>query len=218
MTIRATSENISIESGSYDPLQNGHVCRLIGLLKSADWAALDLQRVMIIPSGSGGRRDKVIQTDPAVRLQMAHILAESAQPYTSLPVSVSDLDIFRSPNTPTYFLWQELRREWPRARFFIIIGSDWPPEAIRDVWVEGPKLTDPVHGADFIIAPRAGYPLQIDRKIWPNFHVARYHPDFNPPECSSTKIREMVRRNEDIAHLVPPAIAELIAQHKLYQL
>lgn len=210
---------IAIDGGSFDPLHNEHIIRLTGILKSPDFEALQMSQVVVIPSGSGGRKDKTIGTDPHLRLEMAQQMARTVETKTNYKIKVDAIDVFREPNTPTYFLWQELlqKESYRNARLYFILGSDWQPHTIRKQWIEGEKLVDPATGVHFIIAPRQGYPRQFDSQQWPNFHWVEYHPDFQPAELSSTFIRHRVQSGQDISALVPAAVRQLIDTHQLYR-
>ncbi len=60
-------QNIAIDGGSFDPLHNGHITRLIGIVKAPDFQKLKIEKLIIIPSGSGGRKDKIIRANPDLR-------------------------------------------------------------------------------------------------------------------------------------------------------
>lgn len=217
-SFRQPNPKIAIHGGSYNPLHNGHVIGLTGIVNSIDFARLHITELWIMPSGSGGRRDKDIQTNPAIRLEMARMLTQFMREHSPIPVTLSEFDIFRSPNLPTFHLWQllKLSPEFQNTRFYFILGSDWQPINIRQKWVDGEKLVDPYEGAHFIIHPRQGYPKTFDNTEWPNFHWVDFHPEFIPPELSSSEIRLRCRSGQEFSHLVPPSVSDLIRRHQLY--
>lgn len=217
-----------MDGGSFNPLHNEHITRLIGILKSSGFNLLGIDSLMILPSGSGGRKDKMIHIDPTLRLEMAEFLARAVQPHAKIPISVNPIDIFRSPNTPTYYLWKELlgqkfgrklesKSEYQSIRFCFILGSDWQPDSIRSQWVRGGRLVDPNTGCDFIITHREGYPRTYDASDYPNFHWVEYAPDYQPKMLSSSEIRLKIKQGVDISQDVPIFIKKLIEKHRLYQ-
>ena len=211
--------NIAIDGGSFDPLHNDHITRLKGIMCSAEFLALKIDQLMIIPSGSGGRRDKTISTDPNIRLAMTHLLKDYVQPFSQIPIDVNEMDIHLAPNMPTFQIWQKLKDEpiYKNTRFFFILGSDWQPDQILEKWVNGYQLTHPENGTDFIIAPREGYPKLYDDVKWPNFHWVNYPPEFIPGQLSSSEIRKKVKNGEDVILMVPPPVYEIIKTVRLYR-
>ncbi len=118
---------------------------------------------------------------------------------------LSDLEIRRKGISYTVETLREFHKEFPGAKFVLILGSDnlhdfstWKdPHAIKRL-------------ARIAVYERSGY--HSPGKKSPAIPVRGPRVDI-----SSTEIRRMVKRGESIRYLVLPAVERFIKSHRLYR-
>ena len=108
-------ERIGIYGGTFNPVHMGHI-------RAAECAvkALELDKLLLIPDRIAPH--KVIpegSPDPWQRLQMLTIAAGGREKF-----HVSDMELKREGPSYTYETVQELRRQYPDAKLFLLMGTD----------------------------------------------------------------------------------------------
>merc|ERR1712216_1063973 len=87
----------------------------------------------------------------------------------SMPVRVSDLEVFEPEAMATYDALCRLRENDPTARFTFVIGSDWlqPGTDIRQWTSKDPATGEPIvtghkllEEFDFLVIKRPGYEVE----------------------------------------------------------
>lgn len=196
--------------GAFDPPHNAHLA-----LARAAVEQLALDELRIFPTGHAWHRSERL-TAPEDRLAMARIA------FQAVPKAVvDDREIRRAGPTYTIDTLRELRREYRDAHLFLVMGEDQARAftSWRE-WAEIARL------ATLCIAQRASTTSTSSARTEPPVRpgpveglagakaVMLQLPDM--PE-SATTIRAMAASGEDIASLVPPAVAGYIASHHLYR-
>lgn len=109
---------------------------------------------------------------------------------------------------PSY-TWQTLnalREAYPDTDFTLIIGADnW---SFFGKWYKGQEI---ISRFGVVVYPRQGFAVSGD-DLPENVRLV------DMPLCniSSTEIRDMIRRGEDVSGLVPPAAMKIIKEGRLY--
>jgi len=182
--------------GTFDPPHLAH--RELAL------AALDqlgLDRVLWVPAGQPWQKTKGVS--PAVHRRAMVALMIEGEPRFALDAS----EIERSG--PSYTI--DTVRQHAGEDLFLIIGQD--QLARLDTWHEWQTLCGLVTLA---VAGRDGVPIEA------NAEVQRSQPRVEgltlpAMKHSSTAIRAIASRGDDISPLVGAAVAGYIAQHRLYR-
>ncbi len=224
---------LGVLGGTFDPIHYGH---LTAALRAQ--ASLHLDRVMLIPSRIPPHRVATVSASPDARLAMAALAAAEQPGWTA-----SDLEIKREGPSYTYDTLMELRRSaGGEAGTFFIIGADAFAEIAT--WSRYPAVLDLAHFAVVARPGITLHSLQArvsdlaDRMTTPDLFkpptsakasVGKQAPSLKPnektrvilietttPDVSSTEIRRRVRAGEPIGGLVPDAVADYIATHRLY--
>lgn len=178
--------------GSFNPIHNGHIAIARAMIARA---GLDEVWLVVSPQNPLKSADTLLSDDK--RLLMAQA-AVSGVP----GLKASDCE-FRMPR-PSY-TWntlQSLSRDFPDRDFTLLVGADnW---AVFRRW----------HRADDIIArypvciyPRTGYPIDT-ASLPPNVRLI----DTGLHDISSTQVREMIARGDDITGLLPDSVVPLATQ------
>jgi nicotinate-nucleotide adenylyltransferase len=181
--------------GAFDPPHNAHVA-----IAQAAIAQLQLDELRIVPTGHAWHRN-VQPSAPEHRLAMARLAFGALA-----RVVVDDREVRRAGPTYTIDTLRELHHESGTPELFLVIGGD--QAAAFTSWHE---WADIVRLATVCVVLRGTEALP---------HVAGaelVRIDLPQRPESATVIRARAARGEDIASLVPPAVAGYIASHSLYQ-
>ncbi len=205
--------------GMFDPVHKGH---LQLATNARNYAALDA--VKLIPAGSPVHRDQPLAT-AAQRIAMLE-LACGAEPW----MQVDPRECNSAAPSYTYDTAVALRAEHPDAALFLLLGLD--AFLAFDSWHRWQDLLGLVH---LLVAVRPGYKYESCRlargfreevagRLTATADVAAQRTAgrvlmtaLDLPDISSTQVRHMVRKGEDISALVPAAVADYIATNKLYK-
>lgn len=188
--------NIGIFGGSFNPIHNGHISLAKQLLQLAD---LDEVWFMVSPQNPLKRQSDVI--DDNVRLRLVSI-ALREEPH----LRACDREMTMPKPSYTWLTMQALSREYPEHRFTLLIGGDnW---LYFSQWRNHEELLAKYNIA---VYPRTG--SQIDTASLPP-RVKVY--DVRRIDISSTQIRQLIRRGQSVAGLVPPSVAAIISNEGLY--
>ena len=208
---------IGILGGTFDPVHLGHIDTAL-----AAQHALDLDRVLVMPTGTPPHRHQQPSASRFHRFAMAALAANGVG-----RLQVSDLEIGQTEPTYTFDTLARFDGGATRAsQIFFITGADAFAEI--ETWSRYPQVIDM---ANFVVISRPGHPatalpsrlpalaarMSTDRRI----EAARdettiFLVDAQTPDVSSTDIRRRIDAGESIAGLVPAAVATYIEQHGLY--
>jgi nicotinate-nucleotide adenylyltransferase len=182
--------------GAFDPPHNAHLA-----LARAAVQQLQLDELRIFPTGQAWHRSG----QPAAaehRLAMAKLAFDGFA-----KTCVDDREMRRAGPTYTIDSLRELRRELPGVELFLIMGED--QARAFTTWHEWAEIA---RVATLCVAQRGSSAGSVHV---PGAQVIALNLPSMPE--SATAIRERVARGEDIASLVPTAVAGYIAAHHLYQ-
>lgn len=111
----------------------------------------------------------------------------------------------------TYEFSKKLKEEFPEHQFTFIIGQDCADNF--NFWRNWYELQEE---NPFLIFTRKGYPINTNQSKWYMKGHHTYIKDVESLEISSTQIRELLSKNEDIDHLVSREIIDYIKENNLY--
>lgn len=183
--------------GSFDPIHNGH-------LAVAEYAIRRFGcEVWLVVSPSNPLKDAALQTCGKHRLAMACLAAESSIEREQIRVCGIEFDLPR----PSYTIdtLRKLEALYPENRFSILAGTDIVAQLDR--WKEYDTILDRYR---LLIYPREDYPVE---KFADRIHLMADAPCWRE---SSTEIRGLLCRGEDIAEMVPVAVNEYIKKNNLW--
>lgn len=189
---------LGIMGGSFDPIHIGHlVCA-----EEALWQ-FGLDSVVWVPAGTPWQKKEVSSAED--RFRMVVLATMDRQPF-----SVSRMEIDRRGPTYTLDTLREFHRFYgPESELFFITGADAVMQILS--WKDPEAL---LAEASFIAANRPPYeltPTGIER-----FGDRVTIMDIPGLEVSSTDIRRRLAEGAPVRYLVPPAVADYIADRGLY--
>jgi nicotinate-nucleotide adenylyltransferase len=194
---------VGILGGTFNPPHLGHlVCAQEAYLE------LELDRVMVIPARIPPH--KPVEHEPGARhrLELCRLAVGGDERF-----EVSDLELGREGLSYTVDTLQELTTQAPQTEFVLIVGGDIAAGLPR--WREPERVLEL---ATLAIAKRRGTARSsVDAALeaLPGGERARF---FSMPRIgvSSTMLRRRVRTGQPIRYLVPDAVSDYIAEHRLY--
>jgi len=195
-----------IYGGTFNPIHRGH----LKIAKKA-YEALELDRVLVIPSGCSYFKADQDIPDGRVRFEMC-LLACNDFPF----LEVSDIEIKREGNSYTCDTLKALKEDFPGDEFYYICGLDSlaqigdfkDPGYIFSACTVAAALRDGFeeNAPDAIIRDyeeRFGARIRV-------FNTERIH-------ISSSMVRKRAEEGLDISDLVPGAVEGYIQKNRLYR-
>jgi nicotinate-nucleotide adenylyltransferase len=205
--------------GMFDPVHNGHLQLAI---KARAHCGLDA--VKLVPTGRPVHREQPL-ADAAQRIAMLELACA-----THAWLEVDPRECRSTAPSYTYDTAAAVRAEHPEASLFLLLGLD--AFLAFATWHRWQELLGLVH---LLVATRPGYAYEscrLDRGFRQEVNsrrvatadAAAQHAAgkillaaLDLPDISSTQVRRMVRKGEDISALVPAGVAGYIAANNLYQ-
>ena len=195
-----------IYGGTFNPIHKGHLHIVEAFRKG-----LGLDRVLLIPTRVPPHKAAPDLASPQDRFAMCQ-LAIHGQPWLEL----SDMEMRREGKSYTAETLEELSALYPQDQFYLLMGEDmfltlgrwYRPETIFSL---ASVCTAPssVHGMDALREKALEYTG--------TFHARCFLDHIPYLPISSTQVRQAVARGEDVASLVPEAVARYIRERGLYQ-
>ena len=195
-----------IYGGTFNPIHKGHLHIVEAFRKG-----LGLDRVLLIPTRVPPHKAAPDLASPQDRFAMCQ-LAIQGQPWLEL----SDMEMRREGKSYTAENLEELSALYPQDQFYLLMGEDmfltlgrwYRPETIFSL---ASVCTAPrsVHGMDALREKALEYTG--------TFHARCFLDHIPYLPISSTQVRQAVARGEDVASLVPEAVARYIRERGLYQ-
>jgi len=199
-------EKVGIMGGTFNPIHNGHL-----LLAETAREALDLDRVLFMPSGNSYMKEASLILDGDKRSQMVR-LALSGNPYFLF----SDLELGREGPTYTCDTLAILKAQSPKTQFYFILGEDnllmlkaWKDPAYL---FQNCVIAGAVRESGSIVRIREAAELlrkeyRADIRILPERRI----------DISSTEIRERIKKGRSVRYMLPESVMDYIAENGLYK-
>ena len=206
---------LGIFGGTYDPIHVGH-------LRAAEevYEALELDKIVFIPAGHPPHKHHPDLSSFSTRYKMVSLAIQGVKHF-----EVSDIEKKIRPSYSVVTL-KELRRRFPRADLFFILGLDAFLEF--GSWYHYEELLCLAHLVVITRGPGGLYkfnrqvknlfPLAQENKgIWqiPGAKSLRFL-SITCFDISATMIRRRVRKGLSIRFLVPEKVRLFILEHRLY--
>lgn len=187
---------LGIYGGTFDPVHWGHL-----ILTSDALEQLELDAVLFVPCRQSPHKMGHATATPSQRLSL---LRKALRGHPKLWISRCELD----RPAPSYAIdtAREIQEAFPRAQLFWLIGADQLPKLAT--WKDFAALRKQV---TFVVLSRG----KNSRKRLPAGVI--HLPRERQIDISASEIRERVKKNQPINHLVPPAVATAIQRSQLYR-
>lgn len=196
-------ERVGALGGTFDPVHRAHLH-----LADAAAAALELDRMLLIPAGDPWmKRDRQV-TEARHRLAMVQAVARER----GGGLEVLDLELRRAGPTYTLDTLRALRAAGAKQLWWILGG-----DALQSLprWHRAAEL---LTLARLAVAARPGAQLErheLDRLLPGLGRWVDWIP-MSPVDLSASELRARLARNEDVSSDLPPAALTYIRRHNLY--
>lgn len=195
---------LGIIGGSFNPIHQGHL-----IMGEIARESLDLDKLVYIPLGQPSHKDPKEIEDPKHRLNMLDLALKDNSRF-----SVSKVDIERGGTTYTIDTIKDIKKVYPKADLYFLIGGDslkglknW--KAIEELSrITSFVLIDRREDLDYIEEEISYLAEKFASKI-----IRVKSPLI---EISSTDIRTRLRMGKSIKYLVPKEVEDYIYKNKLY--
>jgi nicotinate-nucleotide adenylyltransferase len=187
---------IGLFGGSFDPVHVGHL-----LVARAAREEAGLERLIFIPAAQSPFKPDVQPAPASERLRWLR-LALAGDP----TAEIDDQEIRRGGISYAIDTVRAYAGKHPGAELFYLIGADQTRQL--GLWREAVELSRLVQ---FLVIPRPGQ-AQVELAAPFRGRVLRGVP----LGVSSSDIRTRLKAGLSVAHLTPPAVAEALANNRLY--
>jgi len=185
---------LGILGGTFNPIHQGHL-----VLAETAREQCGLEQVWFVPTASPPHKTARALVDGRHRLAMVRLAVRGHRAFRA-----RGLEVKRGGVSYTIDTIKLIQARDPRVRLFLIVGSDM----LAVTWYQMQELQ---RRCTFVAAdrPSSASPrvlgLRVQRLAMPQMSL------------SSSMIRARVRAGRSIRYLVPQAVADYIARHRLYR-
>ena len=197
------SPAVGVLGGAFNPPHLGHL-----LLAQEAVAALGLDELIMVPTGTAPHKRIEPEPGPAVRLEM------TAAAVAGVPgFRVSDVEVGREGPSFAYRTLELLADELSGSVLTFVMGADVASGLER--WRRPERV---VELAAVAVAARPGFDSDAVDDVLGRLGAAdgAARIEMPPVGISSTLVRERVAAGRPIRWMVPDAVARLIAERGLY--
>jgi nicotinate-nucleotide adenylyltransferase len=197
------SRSVGVLGGAFNPPHVGHL-----VLAQEALFALDLDELILVPTGEAAHKRIEPEPGPRVRLALARAAVEGVD-----RVRVSDIEVERDGPSYAYRTLELLLDELPESDLTFVMGAD--VAAGLESW-ERPERV--VELARIAVAARPGVDRGVVDATLERLGSERDAVTLAMPELeiSSTMVRERVAEGKPVRWLVPDAVAAMIERDGLY--
>ena len=189
-------QRLGLFGGSFDPVHCGHL-----LVAQAACEELNLTRLHFVPAAQSSFKPDNVPAEAGQRVRLLRLALAGRT-----CCEIDQQEIRRGGVSYTIDTVRDYADRFPRAMLFYLIGADHVPTLPK--WREAEELARLV---EFVIIPRPGeHPAPL-----PAPFRGKQLAGF-PLGVSSSQVRERVRAGLSLRGLVPEAVAEAIANSRLY--
>jgi nicotinate-nucleotide adenylyltransferase len=191
-------ERIGLFGGTFDPIHKGHVRAAVAAQRT-----LKLDRVIFLPVRISPLKTARPRAGSGHRWAM---LKMALRAHPDFKASRYDLD--RPSPAYTIDTLRHFKKRYPRASFFLIMGTDSLAEFSR--WK---RFRDILSQCRLAVVRRPGFnpgklPASVRRRVeW---------MALRGPSLSSTQLRRGMIRSRDVARALVPSVDAYIRHHSLY--
>jgi len=201
----ALTNRIGILGGTFDPIHLGH--------KALGEAALregGIDKLIVMPARVQPFKQGKKSAEGHHRFEMCRLTFEDAE-----NVEISDYELNNESLSYTYDTLKFMQEIYPDKKLYFILGTD--SYLKLEDWYKGLRLLE---NFSFIVGDRPGYrEAELDEAI--KKYRSRYGTDTikitaDMPDISATEIREALKADKSIGHLVTEAVERYIRENGLY--
>ena len=196
---------IGIFGGTFNPPHKGHKRMALEMMKAAS-----LNKMLIIPTFTPPHKNATDLATGKDRMKMCELL------FSEDCFTVSDIEMKREGKSYTVDTLTELKKIYPEDELFLVIGSDMLLSFDR--WY---RYEDILSTATLCVATREN---EISTETLSDYAETKLGlsegayilSEMSPMVCSSTEVRNMVKKGSDLSAVLTESVAEHIRNYDLY--
>ena len=194
---------IGLFGGSFNPIHNGHINLAVSVKNE-----LKLDKVIFIPSGTAPHKSSNEYASAEDRLKMCRLALEDYDDF-----EISDYELCRQGKSYTVYTVRHFKQLYPNDELVLMVGSDML--LTFDQWYEYREILGKVTLAAI---SRCGTDLNQLYKMSEKLSLFGKTIVVNASAVtiSSTKIRKMIKNNEDISCYLNGKVVKYIMLKNLY--
>lgn len=194
---------IGLFGGSFNPIHNGHINLAVSVKNE-----LKLDKVIFIPSGTAPHKSSTEYASAEDRLKMCRLALEDYDDF-----EISDYELCRQGKSYTVYTVRHFKQLYPYDELVLMVGSDML--LTFDQWYEYREILGKVTLAAI---SRCGTDLNQLYKMSEKLSLFGKTIVVNASAVtiSSTKIRKMIKNNEDISCYLNGKVVKYIMLKNLY--
>jgi nicotinate-nucleotide adenylyltransferase len=202
---------IAILGGTFDPIHNGHLAAAQSVAE-----IFQVDEVHFVPAFSPPHKQSRGITSPFHRFAMVALATVSFDRFRTSTIEVDALERRYSVQT-----LDVMKDAYPGSEFLFIIGTDMYQEI--DTWRSYRRLFELAH---LVIVNRPGFPFREDlapfrilnekQQVTLPKEPTVFYLLFVQQPISSTEIRNVRKRGEQVGQWLPPGVWSYIEQNRLY--
>ena len=197
---------IGILGGSFDPIHNGHLHMAKQVLKE-----YELDKIIFMPAGHSPNKSETEMMPADIRLTMVQLALEGTK-----NLEASSLEVDSEERSYTYRTLQKLSEVYPNDDFYFIMGAD--SLDYFDQWYH-PEIICQL--ATILVVNRDEFSYEdLSGKI--GQLKCLFPADIRIVSCekydiSSRKLREQIKKGENVSEYIPKDVLSYIKEHQLYR-
>jgi nicotinate-nucleotide adenylyltransferase len=198
------SRSVGILGGAFNPPHIGHL-----VLAQEAVCALDLDELILVPTGEAPHKRIEPEPGAAVRLELAEAAVAGLE-----GIRVSDVEVAREGPSYAYRTLELLVDELPGSQLTFVMGAD--VAAGLEGWRRPERVLEL---ARIAVARRPGVERETVDAVLQRLGAETAALELEIPQLgvSSTMVRERVADGRPLRWLVPDAVADLIGERGLYR-
>ncbi len=205
---------IGIFGGTFDPIHNGHTSVIKNFLD-----IVNFDELIVIPNGNPPHKEK--RTNAEDKLEMTELALEHIK-----NLKIDNREIKKDTSSYAYSTLQELQKENSTDTLVWIMGTD----SFMNIesWYCYEEF---INSVNFLVLERPGHSIRQEsvagtllksRKIssFKEFSDNKgkiFLLKINPIKITSTHIRTMISKDQDVTSLLHPSVYKYIKLNKLYK-
>ncbi|HEY6953548.1 MAG TPA: nicotinate-nucleotide adenylyltransferase [Bacteroidota bacterium] len=197
MKTRSRYQRIGIFGGTFDPPHLGHL-----IIAEQACEQLRLDKLLFVPAYLAPHKKKGGRANPLQRLHMVKMSISVNRKFEAAPVEIRRKGVSYTVDT-----LRELRSEYGRAAFYLIVGGD------NYATIRSWKSVNEILRMATIVVYRREHPGIRSRTKRVQRHTRLRGAML---DISSTMIRNRVKQGESIRFLVTENVRRFIEKNKLY--
>ncbi|WP_125152590.1 nicotinate-nucleotide adenylyltransferase [Clostridium rectalis] len=198
-------EKVAIFGGTFDPIHNGHLHIAYEALYG-----LNLDKIIFMPSGNPPHKIRRMVTDSYIRYELVKMAIRDEKRF-----EISGYEINRKGLSYTYETLNYFSKKYNKVEWYFLTGVDCLMDL--DTWKNIGLI---LNLCNFVVFNRPGYNkqeiLMQKEKVEKRYGKKIIFLDIPLLDISSTEVRRLIQKGQDIRYFLPEGVYNTIKQLKLY--